>query len=99
METVESVNPLRKVGEIMGRLESQDKTSADVDRIVSGQDRIEYSIYSQTLGKEISLTEEYLPDSFLEGYRTGISEASESIRYSDLTGEDNDSDFLYVGGD
>jgi hypothetical protein len=94
-----SLNPARKAGEILGRLESQDKTSAEVDRVVSGEDEISYGIRSQVLGSEIGITEKYLPESFLDGYRTGMEEASESTRYSDLTGNDNEYDVPYIGGD
>lgn len=86
----ESINPVRKAGEILGRLESQGKTSTEVDRIVSGEDEIYPGSY---------ISEELMPESFREGYREGMEEASESIRYTDLTETDGEHDFLYAGGD
>lgn len=93
-----SLNPIRKTGEIMGRLESQEKTSADADRIVSGEDEIKHILSIYTLDASIELGEERLPESYIEGYKAGMEEASESIRHFDLTGK-NDYDFPYVGGD
>lgn len=99
-ELSNSINPLRKAGEILGKLESQDKTSADVERIVSGEDQISYGFYSGTLGTEIGISEETLPESFLEGYRAGMQNASESIRYTDIADTRyEDLDISYTRGD
>jgi hypothetical protein len=91
----ESINPLRKAGEIMGRLESQEKTSADADRIVSGEDEITHILSIYTLGASIELGEERLPESYIEGYRAGMGEKVPDMPYTEV----DESDTLYSIGD
>jgi hypothetical protein len=90
-----SLNPVRKTGEIMGRLESQEKTSADADRIVSGEDEIKHILSIYTLGASIELGEERLPESYIEGYRAGMEEKVPDMPYTEV----DDSDTVYSIGD
>lgn len=94
-ESTASVNPLRKAGEMLGKLESREKTSTDIERIVSGEQEILYSFHSYTLDREVKFSQENLPDSFVDGYRQGMANSGGRKEYPEISGCEE----YFTGGD